>query len=264
MIENTGNCGSDNAETGHSADQWLAAMRERALAHARVSRAVWPRGWKWFAVTAAVLALVLLAVWLRHLMQAHPAFDDERIEVRLIDAPPPEPELPVPPPIVAQLHTPVASIAPRRANTAPAAPAPVVSQETPNGVQQLRLYNIDGSIIVPPETDKAAVADTMFVPKSTAPSALMLPHRPLKIRPNHFAGVWKSGKTIDLFDRLNELIDDHLTVKKEMTTPWGSKIKCEATYLFIIAVAGCGWGFPPPPGGRPTEHWKPATELDEK
>lgn len=262
MIEHIGDRGSDDTETNDSAEQWLAATRERALRHAhqRPPRA-WPRGWKWFAVTIAVLAHVLLALWLRHLMHAPPAFDDGRIEVRLIDAPAPEPELPVPP-VVVRPQAPVASLAPR-ASKAPAAPAPAAPQETPSGIQQLSLYNIDGSIIVPPET-KSAVAESAFIPKSTAPSALMLPHRPLKIRPNHFAGVWKSGKSIDLFDRLNELIDDHLTAKKEMTTPWGSKIKCEAKYLFIIAVAGCGWGFPPPPGGRPTEHWKPATELDEQ
>lgn len=263
MTENLNVAGrGERVDDANDHDAWLAALRERALAHARARPPASPRALKLGALALAVLAHLLFALWLRDLMRMPPATDNDRIAVTLIDAPPPEPALPEPPLPLPRVPAPVAA---RSILSARAAPAPDATPSAPP--PSLHLYNPDGSIALPPATNDALtvrVAPDAFIAQSTAPSLLMLPHRPLKIRPNHFAGVWKSGKSVELFDRLNELIDEHLTVKKEMTTPWGSKVKCQATYLFVIAVAGCGWGFPPPPGGRPTEHWKPATELDEQ
>lgn len=259
----SGRSGGEGDAADH--DSWASALRRRALAHA-IALPRNPRPVVGAAIVCAVLAHLLLALWLRDLMRTRPAAaDSDRIAVRLIDAPPPETALPEPPPPSAPAFVPAraahaASVSPNAAATMSAATSPV-------SAPLLHLYNPDGSIALPPEKGDgltARIVPDAFVAQRIAPSPLMAPHRPYKIRPNHFAAAWKSGETIDFFDHLNEFIDEHLTVKKEMTTPWGSKIKCEATYLFIVAVGGCGWGFPPPPGGRPTEHWKPATELDER
>lgn len=240
-------------------DDWRALLHERVLARTRATQASWPRGIKLGAASLAVLAHLLLGLWLGDLMRTHPSMDGDRIAVRLIETLPPEPALPEPPLAPPRIYPP-ARVGRTRAPAATASSAP----SAPASLPALHLYNPDGSIALPSANNDAmtaSVAPDAFVAQAVARSKLMLPHRPLKIRPNHFANAWKGGGNVDLFDRLNELIDKNLTVKKEL---FGGAVKCQATYLLVIAVGACGWGFPPPPGGRPIEHWKPATELDER
>lgn len=239
------------------------AVRVRAVG--RKQRPLPSNVLRW-ALAIALLVHALLAWWLRDLMQPQALVDAERIEVRLIDAIPPEPALPVPPAMPVKV-----AVEPeeRRALRSTRQQASVMAsapqtQDTPPEMS-LQLYNRDGSIALPAET--LEVAPSHFSASSTAPSALMARHRPLKIRPNYFAKVWRAPQNETLLGetlrKVGDFVDDNLTVKKEFTTPSGGKIKCEAGFMFIMAAAGCGWGFAPE-WGTPTAHWKPATELDEE
>ncbi len=222
------------------------------------------------ALTIALLAHGLLGWWLRDLMQPQAAVDEERIEVRLIDPVADEPALPLPP--VAPARPPRATAAPSRAGPpTPRPDAPSAAQAAPPQPEtalSLQIYKADGSISLPAEAGAAESAPRAdFVPRVIAPSALMGPHRPLKMRPNYFAKNWRAPQKETLLSeslrKIGEYVDDNLTVKKEFTLPSGAKIKCEAGFMFIMAAAGCGWGFAPE-WGKPTAHWKPATELDEE
>ena len=181
---------------------------------------------------------------------------------------PDEPALPLPP--IAPARPPQAAAAAPAGSFRRPAPAPVQidTPQSETAELSLHLYNADGSISLPGAAateDKAPRAD--FVPRATAPSALMGPHRPLKMRPNYFAKVWHAPQNETLLGetlrKIGDYVDDNLTVQKEFTTPSGAKIKCKAGFMFIMAAAGCGWGFAPE-WGKPTAHWKPATELDEE
>jgi len=194
--------------------------------------------------------------------------DEGRIDVRLINAPPPEPQIPEPPPPpVREIEIP-RPVSPRAAPVVRALPTPTPAPPAPASDAPLQLVDREGSILLPKDDGKGdAPAPNAFIAQSTAPSRLMGPHRPLKIRPNYFARAWRAPENENLLGqtlrKAYEFVDENLTAKKEFTTPWGTKIKCQAGFMFVMAMGGCGWGFPPPPGGRPTEHWKPATELDE-
>jgi hypothetical protein len=265
---------SAHGDEGAGDSAWFDRVRERALARASAPPPRRPRALIVGAIVLAVLLHVLFLLWLRDLMQSHPVADTDRIEVRLIDAPATEPALPIPPPLPEAIVVPAPQpiqAAPRisrvSANQAPANPAASVQTQA---AEPLHLYNSDGSLIMP--KDMVERIDAMqpkpnFVSLSTAPSPIMLPHRPLKIRPNHFAAAWvhPENETLltEVAGKITDFVDNNLTAKKEFTTPWGSKIKCQATYLFVMAGAGCGWGFPPPPGGRPEQKWVPANVLDE-
>ena len=236
------------------------ARRAPALAHAA----------RRIALLVALCVHLLLAWWLYALMRQPPGADSGRIEVRLIDTLPPEPALPEPP-AAAVVHAPPSaptSVEISRARSAE--PAPQQTQEAAAqapAAPEIHIYNPDGSIALPAQ-QVVPDAPSHFVARSTAPSALMARHRPLKMRPNYFAKAWRAPENETLLGetlrKIYEFADDNMTAKKEFTTPWGSRIKCEAGFLIIMAKAGCGWGYPPPPGGRPIEHWKPATELDEE
>ena len=221
------------------------------------------------ALAIALLVHVLLAWWLRDLMRTQPPPDVDRIAVRLIDPIPPEPALPVPPaaPVPVTTETQIPLPMPRIVvPTPPSTTAPEKATADAPPEMSVHIYNTDGSIVMP--APGASSPSANFVPRSTAPSPIMLPHRPIKIRPNYFAKAWRAPQNENLLGealrKTADFVDENLTVKKEFTTPWGSKIKCAAGFMVIMAAAGCGWGMPPPPGGRPTEHWKPATELDEE
>ena len=216
-----------------------------------------------------------LFVGLYEAMKPHLVEETEVMHVELIDAPLAEPALPEPPPHMLAPSAPTPQlmvVAPRvrsseQTSARPSStPAPSVHATPPT--PQYRAYNLDGSLNVPKdlvELMDAALPKPNFIPKSTAPSPIMLPHRPMKIRPNYFADKWThSWHNETLLGRVAEFIDDNLTTKKEFTTPWGTTVKCEAAFLLVIAGGACGWGFPPPPGGRPIEYWKPATVLDEQ
>ncbi len=130
---------------------------------------------------------------------------------------------------------------------------------------ELHVYNPDGSLDVPKdlvEQIDAAQPKPNFIAQSVEPSPIMLPHRPLKIRPNHFDKDWVHPVRETLLEaRINNLNDllRSASTSKEFTTPSGDKVVCS----WILIMGGCQWGLPPPPGGRPMEPWKPATVLDE-
>lgn len=222
------------------------------------------------ALLIALCVHALLAWWLYTLMRQPPSADSGRIEVRLIEPAPPEPALPEPSAAVV-VHAPPLMPArveiPRTRSTEPAPRQKPEPEAQATAVPEIHIYNPDGSITLPAQT-VAQDDPSHFVARSTAPSALMARHRPLKMRPNYFAKAWRAPENENLLGetlrKIYEFADDNMTAKKEFTTPWGSKIKCEAGFLIIMARAGCGWGYPPPPGGREIEHWKPATELDEE
>jgi len=248
------------------------ALHEGVRARAALRRpAAPPQRWLRVALAIALLAHALLGWWLRDLMQPQGVADEERISVRLIDPVPDEPALPQPPTVPARPSTAAPpQSAPLAATRMPATPASprAVPAEPEAPALSLQLYKADGSISLPTEAatqDKAPHTD--FVPRSTAPSTLMAPHRPLKMRPNYFAKVWHAPKNETLLGEtlrsIGDYVEDNLTVQKEFTTPSGTKIKCKAGFMFIMAAAGCGWGFAPE-WGKPTAHWKPATELDEE
>jgi len=262
----------------HAGDEVLlpGAFREAVRARASTRRDLpwWSRRLLLAALALAVATHVFFVWWLHDLMLPPAPVDEGRIDVRLIDAPPPEPQMPEPPaPLVRETES-ARPVSPRAApasvralpTATPASPTPATPE--PASDAPLQLVDREGSILLPKDDGKAAApAPDAFIAQSTAPSRLMGPHRPLKIRPNYFAHAWRAPENENLLGqtlrKAAEFVDENLTAKKEFTTPWGTKIKCQAGFMFVIAMGGCGWGFPPPPGGRPTEHWKPATELDE-
>jgi hypothetical protein len=257
---------------------WHADVRERALARA-APQPQWPRWLRIGVLIAALLLHIVLALWLRDLMRPQFTADRDRILVTLIDAPLPEPPLPEPP--VAPARTvPSAPTRPVRIDASAAAVRSIVrtqarapvsatmatSVTVAPAVPELRIYNVDGSLNVPKdlvEQIDAAQPKPNFIVQSVEPSPIMLPHRPLKIRPNYFAKAWVHPVRETLLDaginKLNDLLRSAGT-SKEFTTPSGDKVVCS----WILIMGGCQWGFPPPPGGRPTEPWKPATVLDEQ
>ena len=118
-----------------------------------------------------------------------------------------------------------------------------------------RVFNPDGSIIIPPAGANQGM-QASFVAQSTAASPIMQHQRPLKVRPNHFAGNWQApdGETI-----LGAFVREHLTSDtKQFMTPWGTLVKCGV----VVLIAGCTWGPPPARESRPT--WQPASALDEQ
>jgi len=141
---------SDGASDAPDHDSWQAALRKRALAHARAKPRPWPRALKISAIVIALLAHVLFGIWLASLMRQHPASEDSAIRVELIAALAPEPELPVPP----------AAEAPGAANHAVSAkPVPahrddsmsatIAAPAQPVPFSSAALFNSDGSIKLP-------------------------------------------------------------------------------------------------------------------
>ncbi len=152
MTENQDVSGrSEGAGDASDHDPWLAALRERALAHARATPQEWPRTLKISAIAIALLAHVLFGFWLASLMRQRPSNDDPAISVELLAAPPPEPELPVPPPAPARSVPTQAALAPQR----PAQPredamsATIAIPAAPQPFSSAALFNPDGSVKLP-------------------------------------------------------------------------------------------------------------------
>ena len=117
------------------------------------------------------------------------------------------------------------------------------------------MFNPDGSIILPPAGANQGM-QASFVPQSTAASPIMRHQRPLKVRPNHFAGNWQAPADETL---LGAFVREHLTSDTtQFMTPWGTLVKCGV----VVVMGGCTWG--PPPARQPTQTWRPASALDEE
>jgi hypothetical protein len=266
-----------NAALSAPAESWANAVRQRALLRARRRPPRLPRGVFYAALLIGLLAQVALFVGLYFAMQPAPVVEADVMHVQWLDPPAAEPALPEPqpkpvadqPPTPSQPAARAASRAiprtaamPARRAAATAAPATATPSEAP----AYRAYNADGSLNIP--KDLAAQIDAAkpqpnFIVQSTAPSPIMQPHRLLKIRPNYFAKSWVHARNENLLSaalsKLNDLTEA-MAVKKDFTTPYGNTVSCS----WIIVIAGCSWGGPPPPGGHPSEKWKPATVLDEE
>ena len=239
--------------------RWREDVRLRALAR-RAPAPFRVPAWGWIGVAVLLLTIALLRSAL-HPPRA-PAADSTSIRIVLLDAPAPEPPLPQPAPLP-----------PRSASATPHVPAPRVAQpasETADAVSPateedasppLQLFNPDGSVVLPPEKRERpdSMAASFSVPRLPEAIGIMRHQRPLKVRPNHFARNFRqpSGSA------LQDFVADHLTKKKEFTLPWGTHVECAGVTLFVAFVGGCGW-YTPYRYYVPTEHWKPATELDEQ
>lgn len=231
---------------------WRDTVRERALARADFvptppSRAI---GW---ALLLAILLHLALLIGLRQAMRPEPTSTEENIRVELIDLASPEPALPQPPPI------PVRQPSARVAQTPvlkPVVQAPAKTSQPQAEQESIHIYNLDGNVDIPKDLAQQiddAKPKPSFISPTIAPSPILNPKRPLRVRPNYFAKYWVDSE--GLAGLVNQL-----TTTKAFTTPWGTKVECQ-TIAFIIG--GCGW-YTPSPYYVPVERWKPATELDEK
>jgi hypothetical protein len=237
----------------------LAAWREEIRRHALLGLARRPvkppRLLRIGAFVALLLMHVVLLLGLRDAMRVIPKPEESAIQVTWIDLRQPEPPLPLPeikPHATGLPATPRHVSAPSPVATGPSGAAPTTAEPV------LHVYNVDGSVMLPRDLSTPADHGSMqasFVPQSTAPSPIMRPQRPLKVRPNHFAGNWQAprGETL-----LGSFVREHLTAQTEFVMPWGTHVKCG----LVVVVGGCSWG--PGPVWMPTWRWQPATMLDEE
>lgn len=238
--------GSRNARTAWTHDVRIRALarREHGAGNARSLRL-----WAWLLTSALHLLLVIVIVQRLHHASTGPV--EETIRVELLDAPAPLPALPQPPSRRMHVAPPAAPrVAAPAAKIAPAAPLPA-TQENP------RLFDADGSPILPgdlvEQLDRARPLPG-YIARSYAPSRLLQPRRPLKVRPNHFAQYWDETDTLPLHDRLMS----RLIVSRQFDVPWGGQWAC-AWVLIVVACADV-----PRKPWNPPQTWKPATELDER
>lgn len=131
-----------------------ADVRQRALAHARARTSRAPSGLRIGAIAAAILLHLFAASFLYLLMRARAVLDQDRIEVRLLDAVPVEPALPEPPPLPPKAPPPTAAKSPpARTPAAPVRTQPAAQAEAdapPKSIDTATLFRADGSIRLPP------------------------------------------------------------------------------------------------------------------
>jgi hypothetical protein len=141
-------------------EQWNEGVRARAIAHARAREPGGPRLLGATAICIAIIVHLFAAIGLYLLMQPRPVVDEGRLEVRLLDAAPVEPELPQPPdrsaptaaPSTASQHPePTLAAAPSVA-TAPPSSAPAPSAPSLSA----RWLNPDGSVRLAPAAKPSA------------------------------------------------------------------------------------------------------------
>ncbi|MDR3388701.1 MAG: hypothetical protein P4L92_16765 [Rudaea sp.] len=239
---------------------WRAEVRRHALT--RLGRK--PARPPWVLRIGALVLLLLvhagLLVGLRDAMRAKVAPDETAIQVSWVDLSLPEPPLPLPSPLPSAAPAPHPSPAisgSQRILVSPL-PASAASQEPAAAGPALRIYNADGSVIVPPDAANQggnAALQASFLPQSTAVSPVMRHQRPLKVRPNHFAQNWQAASNETI---LGTFVRERLTAETEFITPWGTHMKCG----LIVFMGACSWG--PAPAWKPSRTWQPATELDEE
>lgn len=251
------------ADSAAVPEQELASWREevRCRARGRARRVALPplRPLRIAALVVVLLLHAWLLLGLRAAMRHAPPAPAEAITVRLIEsaAEPPLPQpLKLPPRRAPRAARPSAApvIARAAAVEAPAAAPP--PQPRPH------LFNLDGSIDLPrePAADPRAMRGSFVTPAPAAEALAIMRHqRPLKVRPNHFAGNWRQSTG----SAFRDFIADHLTFEQEFVLPWGTHVKCAEVFLFLAAGGGCGWETPYP-YYVPTEKWKPASALDEQ
>jgi hypothetical protein len=246
-------------EDQRSAAAWRDAVRRYALSRPAHAVALPQRWQRWGWLLAVALHLLVLVGMRSNLRKQQPAPESIVISVQLIDAPapPPLPE-PAPPALHPAPPMPVAaqpSQAPLR--RPPIARPPTPPPVAPEAPPEFHAYNPDGSLDIP--GDLAAQLDNAepradFIPLKVAPSPILNPRRPLKIRPNHFAQYWSGTDGMPL----HESMWRYVTATKEFVTPWGGHYGC-AWILILVACADI-----PDKPWNPPQRWQPATELDER
>lgn len=139
-----------------AAECFQEQIRARALARSGSWMQRTPSASRLGAVTVAILLHAMAAVWLYQLMRITPTLDRERIEVRLLDAVPSEPELPEPPSAPAKTvrtdsGKPRPLPTPRSSNPPPASQAS--EPERTATIDTMTLFRTDGTVRVPREQE---------------------------------------------------------------------------------------------------------------
>lgn len=245
-------------ENLRSAAAWRDGVRACALTRPMHAPELPPRWRRWGWLLALALHLAVL-IGLRSALREQPVAPEATVvSVELIDAPaePPMPEpalLPLrsappmrgePPPSIVRPRPPIAR------SPAP----PLLAPEPP---PDFHAYNRDGSVDIP--DDLVAQLDNAqpradFIPLKVAPSPILNPRRPLKVRPNHFAQYWSGTDGMPL----HESMWRYVTATKEFVTPWGGRYGC-TWVLILVACADI-----PDKPWNPPQSWQPATALDEQ
>lgn len=245
---------SGDVDTGE--DGWHGDVRVRALARRpvdperprRVGRVAW---------LVALLLHLVLVVGLRVALRQQPRAPatDQVLRVTLLDEPIAEPALPSPAPSIRPLVTTPARRH-RAATALPRSEAPA-KQVPPEPDSAPHLFDEGGAAALP--RDIVTQLDGMqprpdFVARRYDPSPLLMPKRPLKVRPNHFAAMWagSDGKP------LSETIWEPLTFVAEFRAPWGGRYAC-GLILVLFACADI-----PDKAWNPPQTWAPASVLDER
>jgi hypothetical protein len=240
---------------------WRHEIRLQALAHLASQPDKPSRSVRIGVFVVLILVLTASLVGLRRAMRPKISPNEVAIEIRLIEEARPEPpgRSPSAPKAMDGREGPTRVVthatAARRIEPPAAAPQRVSTVPEPESVPAYRVFNPDGSVIIPPAGANQGM-QASFVAQSTAPSPLMQHQRPLKVRPNHFAQNWQAPPDETL---LGSFVREHLTSDtRQFMTPWGTLVKCGV----VVLIAGCTWGPPPARESRPT--WQPASALDEQ
>jgi len=240
--------------------QWCSDVRLRALARRRPDAVRAPLR-VWVALGAALLLLSLVGRLLTPAPQQ--AVPTANLQVVLLDAPAaaPEPPLSVPPPLRQTPSAPAARVEAELRNENDV-PAPSESANQAAEPPPPHVFNLDGSIDLPrepPPRRDVLVATFAAPPRSAEAQRIMTHQRPLKVRPNHFAANFRapSGST------LTDFVEDHLTVSKSFTLPWGTHVDCKGVGLGVAWLGACGW-YTPYKYYVPEAPWRPASVLDEQ
>jgi hypothetical protein len=236
---------------------WRDAVREHALCRAVHDPAL-PRRWRRWGWLLALALHLLILIGSRSLFREQQHLPEASvITVELIDAPAEPPMLEPATPLFESAPTtvvaPRTAKAPGRSTIARLPTAPAVAPEA----REFHAYNPDGSVDIP--DDLAAQLDNTaprpdFIPLKVAPSPILNPRRPLKVRPNHFAQYWSGTDGMPL----HESMWRYVTATKEFVTPWGGHYGC-AWILILVACADI-----PDKPWNPPQTWQPATQLDEQ
>ncbi|HZX91793.1 MAG TPA: hypothetical protein VFE67_14220 [Rudaea sp.] len=237
-----------------SAAAWRDAVRACALTRPTHAPGLPPRWRRWGWLLALALHLAVLIGLRSALREQALAPEATVVSVELIDAPA-EPSMPEPAPLPPH-GAPPTPITPRP-SIAPIARSPAPPPVTPDAPPEFHAYNRDGSVAIP--DDLAAQLDNAqpraaFIPLKVAPSPLLNPRRPLKVRPNHFAQYWSGTDGMPL----HESMWRYVTATKEFVAPWGGHYGC-AWILILVACADI-----PDKPWNPPQTWQPATQLDEQ
>lgn len=235
---------------------WRESVREYALTRPRHAP-TWPRDWRRWAWLCVLAFHVLLFLALRAMPPAAPPRVSEAdvVTVELVDTPLTEPPLPQPESVPSRSEPSprLMSPMPRTRQPGPIVTAPPVAQEA---APEFHAYNPDGSLDIPGDLAKqldAAQPRRNFIPLEVAPSPILNPRRPLKVRPNHFAQYWNGTDGMPL----HESMWRYVTATKEFIAPWGGHYGC-TWILILVACADV-----PDKPWNPPQTWQPATEFDE-